>query len=70
VALGIGLKQLNFALGLSGLAKHEGLFPNMYESLSHSYDAKWESMALYFPECKRLPSSITRAICLCTWIRC
>lgn len=35
VALTIGLNQLNFALGLTGLVKHEALTDNLMESLNH-----------------------------------
>lgn len=47
VALTIGLGQLNFALGLSGLPKHEHLADNVLESLRHIGMASPATFALF-----------------------
>jgi SulP family sulfate permease len=49
VALIIGLKQLDFALGLSPATKHKELVLNVGESFAAFDTAKWESMVLFFP---------------------
>ena len=49
VALTIGLKQINYAFGLSGLASHVEFLDNLWESLSHLNQAQWGSMVLFFP---------------------
>lgn len=50
VGLTIGLKQLNYAFGLTGLPKHESILSNIGESLGHLDHARWESMVLFFPQ--------------------
>jgi SulP family sulfate permease len=47
VALTIGLNQLNFALGLSGLEKHEKLADNVLESLQHIGSAAPATFAVF-----------------------
>jgi SulP family sulfate permease len=47
VALTIGLGQLNFALGLSGLPKHEHLAENVLESLRHLGSASPATFGLF-----------------------
>jgi SulP family sulfate permease len=49
VALTIGLKQLNFAFGLSGTITNQSFDINTYDSLAHLNEAKWGSMVLFFP---------------------
>ncbi len=49
VALTIGLKQINYAFGLSGLKPHVEFLDNLWESLSHLNEAQWGSMVLFFP---------------------
>lgn len=47
VAFIIGLNQLNFALGLSGLTSHEKFIANVIESLKHLNAASPTNMALF-----------------------
>ncbi len=47
VAIIIGLNQLNFALGLTGLEKHEKFIHNVIESLGHISKASPTSMVLF-----------------------
>ena len=49
VALTIGLKQINYAFGLSGLKPHVEFLDNLWESLSHLNQAQLGSMVLFFP---------------------
>eukprot|EP00290_Baffinella_frigidus_P043405 CAMPEP_0180279314 /NCGR_PEP_ID=MMETSP0988-20121125/7992_1 /TAXON_ID=697907 /ORGANISM="non described non described, Strain CCMP2293" /LENGTH=693 /DNA_ID=CAMNT_0022251003 /DNA_START=91 /DNA_END=2173 /DNA_ORIENTATION=- len=50
VARMIGLKQINFAFGLTGLPEHEEFVDNVWESLINLDKAQWGSMVLFFPE--------------------
>ena len=47
VALTIGLNQLNFAFGLTGLTPHAHLWQNVVESLSHLAQAQWPTFAFF-----------------------
>lgn len=47
VALIIGLTQLNYAIGLSGLPVHERLVENIFESLNHLHLASWETFGVF-----------------------
>lgn len=47
VAVIIALNQLNFALGLQGLTKHEKFIENVTESLSHINQASWPTFFLF-----------------------
>ncbi len=47
VAFIIGLNQLNFALGLTGLKSHETFFENLIESLSHIGNASLFTFAIF-----------------------
>lgn len=47
VALIIGLNQLNFALGLNNLPKHEAFIMNIWESLQHIGNAEWSTFAVF-----------------------
>jgi SulP family sulfate permease len=47
VALTIGLNQLNFALGLSGLPKHEKLADNLLESLHHFGEMSFMALMVF-----------------------
>jgi SulP family sulfate permease len=49
VALTIGLKQINYAFGLSGLKSHVEFVDNLWESLVHLNQSQWGSMLLFFP---------------------
>jgi SulP family sulfate permease len=48
VALTIGLGQLNFVLGLSGLPKHEKLTENLLESFHHVGEASLAALGVFF----------------------
>jgi len=50
VALIIGLKQINFALGLSPAAKHAEFVANLWESLAALGGTRAGSVALFVPE--------------------
>mmetsp|Transcript_5948 Transcript_5948/g.13751 ORF Transcript_5948/g.13751 Transcript_5948/m.13751 type:complete len:642 (-) Transcript_5948:182-2107(-) len=50
VALVIGLKQINYALGLTGLEKHEQFVDSLWESITHLDRAEWGSMVVFFPQ--------------------
>ena len=47
VALIIGLNQLNFALGLTGLEQHEQFIRNVWASVTHSREAELVSVAVF-----------------------
>lgn len=47
VAFIIGLGQLNFALGLQGLASHEKLIENIQESVMHIDALQWSALTLF-----------------------
>lgn len=47
VAFIIGLNQLNFALGLTGLTKHEKFIDNLFESLAHLSEASFIALAVF-----------------------
>lgn len=47
IACIIALNQLNFALGLSGLPKHEHLIQNVIESCTHIGNASWITLACF-----------------------
>lgn len=47
VAFIIGLNQLNFALGLSGLEQHERFIANVYESVLHSGSAHLPTVLVF-----------------------
>ncbi|MEI6480346.1 MAG: SulP family inorganic anion transporter [bacterium] len=48
VAVTIALGQVNFALGLSGLSKHESLIGNFFESLKHISSIYWPAFIVFF----------------------
>ncbi len=47
VAFIIGLGQLNFALGLQNLTKHENFFDNTIESVKHFSNMSWVSFGIF-----------------------
>lgn len=47
VAFIIGLGQLNYALGLQGLTKHERFISNLYESAIHFGNVAWPTVAVF-----------------------
>ena len=48
VAVTLALGQVNFALGLSGLQKHESLIGNFIESLRHLGSIYWPAFIVFF----------------------
>ncbi|MEK7588401.1 MAG: SulP family inorganic anion transporter [Patescibacteria group bacterium] len=48
VAFIIGLGQLNFALGLEGLVKHESFLSNLFESIKHIGNTSFVSLIIFF----------------------
>lgn len=48
VALIIGLNQINFALGLQNIPKHEKFIDTIGESFRHMSNSSWESTLLFF----------------------
>jgi len=50
VALIIGLNQINFACGLTGLHKHGHFYMNVVESITHLHQLKWESVLVFAVE--------------------
>lgn len=47
VAFIIALNQLNFALGLSGLPRHERFLSNLYESINNVDSANWFALVFF-----------------------
>ncbi|HEY1074584.1 MAG TPA: SulP family inorganic anion transporter [Patescibacteria group bacterium] len=70
VALIIGLTQLNYAIGLSGLPVHQRLVENILESLNHLSQASWTTFTVFILftigmfACAKLTPKIPGAILL------